>query len=162
MTIWIFLDIDGVLIPEKTFNVSLLQENKLRFDSACLQRLEEVLQRYPEAFIVISSSWREVFSFEFVRGLFSPNIADRVVGFTPFLPPELIHELQYLRHQEVLEFLRQNQAEDNFWVAIDDISEHYPPNARVVVTDANEGFDDGAALSLELYLSAALENRSLE
>ncbi|MBD2580471.1 HAD domain-containing protein [Oscillatoria sp. FACHB-1406] len=162
MTTWIFLDIDGVLVPEKTFDVSRSQENRLQFDSACLQRFEGVLEHYPEVLIVISSSWREIFSFEFTRSLFSPNLADRVVGFTPFLPPQLIHKLQYLRHQEVLEFLQQARAENDFWVAIDDIREHYPPSARVVVTDANEGFDEGAALSLKLYLSTDLENQSLE
>jgi hypothetical protein len=105
--------------------------------------------------VVISSSWREVFPFEVVRSLFSPDIVNRVVGFTPFLNSRLVHQFQYLRHQEVLEFLRQNHASDAPWIALDDIPEHYPPNARVVVTDAYDGFDACAAMVLELYLSAA-------
>ena len=152
---WIFLDIDGVIVPEKKFDIPVGKENLLRFDPICLQIFEEVLQRYPKVLVVISSSWREVFPFEVIRPLFSPSIARRVVGFTPFLDTKIIHQFQYIRHQEVLEFLRQNKASDDFWVAIDDIPEHYPPNAPVVVTDAYNGFDAYAALALELYLSAA-------
>ena len=151
---WIFLDIDGVLVPEKKFDTPVSKEDFLRFDPICLQMFEDVLRRYPKVFVVISSSWREVFPFELVRSLFSPNIVERVVGFTPFLDPKIIAQFQYLRHQEVLEFLRQNNALDHFWVALDDIPEHYPPNTKVVVTDAYNGFDAFAALALELHLSA--------
>ncbi|NET60853.1 MAG: hypothetical protein F6K47_33375 [Symploca sp. SIO2E6] len=149
---WIFLDIDGVLVPEKSeFPTS--KEELLRFDPVCLQMFEDVLQRYPKVLVVISSSWKEVFPFEVVRPLFSPSIVQRVVGFTPFLNPKIIHQFPYLRHQEVLEFLRQNHASDDPWVAIDDIREHYPPHVQIVVTDADTGFDACAASALEGYLS---------
>jgi len=151
---WIFLDIDGVLVPEKKFNSPVSQEDLLKFDPVCLKIFEDVLQRYPKILVVISSSWREIFSFESIRPLFSPSIAKRVVGVTPFLDPKIIHQYQYLRYQEVLEFLRQKKALDNPWVAIDDIRDHYPPNVQVVVTDAYNGFDALAALALELYLLA--------
>lgn len=152
---WVFLDIDGVLVPEKKFDALVGKEDLLKFDPNCLQVFEDVLQRHPEVFVVISSSWREIFTFDLVRPLFSPSIAKRVVGFTPFLNPKIIHQFQYLRHQEVLEFLRQNNALDDFWVAIDDIREHYPLDTNVVVTDASTGFDLSSALALELFLSAA-------
>jgi hypothetical protein len=152
---WIFLDIDGVLVPEKKFDSSVTKEDLLKFDPTCLQLFEDVLLRYPEVLVVISSSWREVFTFDLVRPLFSPKIAEQVVGFTPFLDPSIIHQFQYLRYQEVLEFLRQNNALADFWVAIDDIREHYPPDTNVVVTDAYTGFDPSAALALDLFLSAS-------
>lgn len=152
---WIFLDIDGVLVPEKKFDASVGQEDLLRFDPNCLQIFEDVLQKYPEVLIVISSSWKEVFSFELVQPLFSPSIAKRVIGFTPFLDPQIIHQFQYLRHQEVLAFLQQHNALEDYWVAIDDIREHYPPEVNVVVTDAYTGFDQSAALALELFLLPA-------
>ncbi|NES22805.1 MAG: hypothetical protein F6K41_28765 [Symploca sp. SIO3E6] len=148
---WIFMDINGVLVPDKfTFPVS--KEDLVRFEPTCLQMFEAVLQRYPQVLVVISSSWKEVFPFEVVHALFSPSIAQRVVGFTPFLNPKIIHKLPYLRHQEVLEFLRLNNASDEPWVAIDDIREHYPPHVPVIVTDANTGFEQSAALALEKYL----------
>jgi hypothetical protein len=152
---WIFLDIDGVLVPEKNFEEFVSQGNPLQFAPVCLNEFENVLRRYPQVLVVISSSWREVFPFEAIRPLFSPDIANQVVGFTPFLDCKIIHQHQYLRHQEVLEYLRQNKASDAPWVAIDDIAEHYPPDVRIVVTDAYRGFDTDAALALELYLSAA-------
>lgn len=151
---WIFLDIDGVLVPEKKFESLVAQEDLLKFDPICLQLFEDILRRYPEVFVVISSSWREIFTFDQVRPLFSPKIVERVAGFTPFLDTQIIHQHQYLRYQEVLEFLQQNNAVGDFWVAIDDIREHYPPDVNVVVTDAYNGFDSYAALVLELFLSA--------
>ncbi len=149
---WIFLDIDGVLVPENKFHSSTIQEDFLKFDPVCQKEFEDVLRLYPKVSVVISSSWRELFPFEVVRPLFSPDIASRVVGFTPFLDSQLIHQFQYLRHQEVLEYLRQNNASDTPWVAIDDIPEHYPPDVCIVATDAYTGFDSSAAMLLELYL----------
>ena len=150
---WIFLDIDGVLVPESKFeSSSITKEDLLKFDPVCLKEFEDVLRSYPEVLVVISSSWREVFPFEVVRPLFSPDIVPRVIGFTPFLDSQLIHQYQYLRHQEVLEYLRQNNASGTPWVAIDDIAEHYPPDVCIVVTDAYRGFDSKAAMLLELYL----------
>lgn len=150
--IYIFLDIDGVLVPESKFDGSFTKEDLLKFDPVCLKYCEDVLRLYPKVLVVISSSWKEVFSFEVVRSLFSPDIVPRVIGFTPFLNSQLIHNYKYLRHQEVLEFLRQNNASHNPWIAIDDIAEHYPPDVCIVVTDAYWGFDSSAAMLLELYL----------
>jgi len=151
---WIFLDIDGVLVAERKFDRSVNQEKPelLKFSPDCLQEFENVLHRYPNALVVISSSWREVFPFEIVRSLFSPSIAKQVVGFTPFLQGLKVHQFHYVRHQEVLEYLRQNNALKDPWVAIDDIPEHYPPDVSVVVTDRYNGFDRDAALALEMYL----------
>lgn len=149
---WIFLDIDGVLVPEKKFDQWVSQDELMQFDSNCLNEFETVLRRHTQVKVAISSSWREVFSFEAVRPLFSGDIAPRVVGFTPFLESHLVHRFRYLRHQEVLEFLRQNNALEMPWVAIDDIAEHYPPTVRIVVTDAYEGFNQPSALALDRHL----------
>lgn len=151
----VFLDIDGVLVPEKKFHGFVTKEDILKFDPVCQKELEDVLRLYPEVLVIISSSWREVFPFEVVRSLFSPEIVPRVIGFTPFLDTQLIHEYPYLRHQEVLEYLRQNNASNTAWVAIDDIPEHYPPDVCIVVTDAYRGFDSRNAMLLELYLYGA-------
>jgi len=149
---WIFLDIDGVLVPEKKFEISQQVGDLLQFNRECLEAFEIVLRKFPDVLVVISSSWREVFPFSSIRPLFSPDIASRVVGFTPFLDPVVLHNFQYLRYQEVLEFLRLNHALHDPWVAIDDITEHYPPEVNLVVTNADEGFDSFAAEMLELYL----------
>ena len=103
--------------------------------------------------VVISSSGREIFPFEVIPPLFSPDIAIRIIGFTPFLNLKNIHQHKYLRHQEVLEYLRQNQAENLPWVAIDDIPEHYPPDSPVVAIDDYNGFDQNSAKVLSEYLT---------
>ncbi|MDJ0716787.1 MAG: HAD domain-containing protein [Prochloraceae cyanobacterium] len=151
---WIFLDIDGVLVPEKKFENSIAQEDFLKFDPTCLQIFEDVLQRYPKVLVGISSSWRDVFPLEVVRTFFSSSIASRIVGFTPLLDTESSEPSQYFRYQEVLEFLRDRNASDDSWIAIDDIRDYYPPNTHVVVTDTYNGFDTSAASALEEYLLA--------
>lgn len=150
---WIFLDIDGVLVPEKTFDRWVAQDELMKFDPNCLSAFESVLRRHAQVKVIISSSWREIFPFEAVRPLFSPDIVPRVLGFTPFLESHLVNQFKYLRHQEVLEFLRQNNASVMPWVAIDDIAEHYPPKVRIVVTDAYEGFDQSSILALDHHLT---------
>ncbi|MEG4069139.1 HAD domain-containing protein [Microcoleus sp. Pol11C2] len=149
----IFLDIDGVLIPNRIYEKYAEPENIIKFNSACLNHLENVLRSYPNVRVVISSSWREIFPFEVIQPLFSPDIAIRIIGFTPFLNPKNIHQDKYLRHQEVLEYLRQNQAENSPWVAIDHIPEHYPPDAPVVAIDDYNGFDQNSAKILSEYLT---------
>ena len=149
---WIFLDIDGVLVPEKKFDHPIEESEILSFDRTCLHNFENVLREHPDVFVVISSSWRELFSLDTILPLFSPDVAKRIVGFTPFLDPKHLHQFQYIRYQEVLDFLQQHNALRDRWVAVDDIPEHYPPDAPVVVTDANSGFDESAAIALELYL----------
>ena len=149
----IFLDIDGVLIPNRIHEKYAAPENIIKFNSACLNLFENVLRSYPNARVVISSSWREIFPFEVIPPLFSPDIAIRIIGFTPFLNPKNIHQHKYLRHQEVLEYLRQNQAENLPWVAIDDIPEHYPPDSPVVAIDDYNGFDQNSAKVLSEYLT---------
>lgn len=151
---WVFLDIDGVLVPEKKFDKPVPQEDYMKFDPDCLNEFESVLRIFTEAKVVISSSWREIFPFEVIPPFFSQDIKARIVGATPLLETKIIHDFQFLRHQEVMEYLRQNQAEDSHWVAVDDIPEHYAPEAPVVATDPYIGFDQNSAKNLSQYLGS--------
>ena len=81
---WIFLDIDGVLVPEKKFDQPVLPKDMIKFDPVCLDEFENVLRRYPTSKIVISSSWREMYSLQTISSLFSPDIAVRVIGVIPY------------------------------------------------------------------------------
>ena len=153
MAMWVFLDIDGVLVPEKKFENSIHTEYFLKFDPVCLQLFEDVLQQYPDLRVGISSSWRDLFPLEVVRNFFSPTIANRVVGFTPLLDTETTEPSQYFRYQEVIEFLRLHNASADSWLAIDDSRDYYPPHTHVIVTDSYNGFDLRAASDLKQYLS---------
>ncbi len=151
---WVFLDIDGVLVPEKSFKNSMGSQNLLKFDPVCLELFENILEEHPDVSVGICSSWRDLFTLEMVRSFFSPNIASRIAGFTPLLDSENDGVYQYYRYQEVQEFLKiQNSSEDD-WVAIDDNKDYYPSDTNVVVTDAYNGFDRNAASILKEYLSA--------
>ncbi len=152
----IFLDIDGVLVPEKKFDNPVPEEDLMKFDTDCLNAFEMVLRSYPDVKVVIASSWREMFPFEAIPPLFSPDISARVVGATPFLDPKIIisHQFEYIRYQEVLEYLQHNQIEHSPWVAIDDNPKHYPPDAPIVETGAYHGFDRKAAKALSDYLAS--------
>ncbi len=156
---WIFLDIDGVLVPEKKFEQPVLQKDIIKFDPVCLNEFENVLRRYPMAKIVISSSWREIYSLETISSLFSPDISVRVIGVTPYLHPIVIEKNRHIRHQAVLEYLRQKNEENLHWVAIDDIAEFYEPGSPVVVTDAYHGFNHNSAQILDHYLASFSEKR---
>ncbi|MCL2931681.1 MAG: HAD domain-containing protein [Trichodesmium sp. MAG_R03] len=151
---WIFLDIDGVLVPEKKFDQPVLPKDMIKFDPVCLNEFENVLRRYPTTKIVISSSWREMYSLGTISGLFSPDIAMRVIGVTPYLHPIVIEKNQYIRHQGVLEYLRQNNEKNPKWVAIDDIADFYEPGSPVIVTDAYHGFNQNSAQILDCYLAS--------
>jgi hypothetical protein len=152
----IFLDIDGVLVPEKKFrqtaNKFVTPEDYLKFDPDCLLNFENVVRRYPDVLVVISSSWRELVNFETVQQLFSEDIKNRVLGFTPFIDVRFLDNYEYIRYQEVLQFLRQNHAENIDWLAIDDVAKHYPSDINIIVTDAYEGFSKNDGITLDLYL----------
>ena len=67
---WIFLDIDGVLVPDKNkFHGSAIKEDFFKFDPVCQKEFEDVLRLYPEVSVVISSSWREVSCYAFKLGI---------------------------------------------------------------------------------------------
>jgi hypothetical protein len=48
---WIFLDIDGVLVPEKNFEDFVSLGNPLQFAPVCLNEFENVLRRYPQVLV---------------------------------------------------------------------------------------------------------------
>ena len=110
------------------------------------------MRRYPDVLVVISSSWRELVNFETVQQLFSEDIKNRVLGFTPFIDVRFLDNYEYIRYQEVLQFLRQNHAENIDWLAIDDVAKHYPSDINIIVTDAYEGFSKNDGITLDLYL----------
>lgn len=50
-----------------------------------IERIEEVLREYPEAHVVISSSWREEHPFDEMRSYFAEDVQRQIVGVTPVL-----------------------------------------------------------------------------
>jgi len=126
---YIFLDFDGVL--------RRLTSDRSKFDQDCTESFESAVRLLPDIKIVITSTWRLAVSLKEMRSFFSPAIAERIVGITP----EIFSPSVSARYEEIQQYLNENQVDQEFWVAIDDDPEGFPPNAPLVQTDPNEGFN---------------------
>jgi hypothetical protein len=161
--IYLFVDIDGVFIREDKLNEinETLDENGIPiFESACIQAFTNVVSAYEQIKIVISSSWKETFDYATITSRFPESIRNRIEGITPSIWSFLkeIDLPKYVRHQEVLEYLRTTNATDAYWIAIDDLPHHYPPNINIVATNPYVGFDDTVAIKLVSYIEYAIKN----
>jgi hypothetical protein len=116
----LFIDFDGVLHPAWTDTLPL-------FDR--LPLLESVLRAVPDAEVVISSSWREAYTIDEIRGIFSKDIRPQIIGFTPRLP----NIRRYQRQREIEAWLRTNRHPGARWVALDDYEEWFEPGCRHLI-----------------------------
>ena len=152
---YIFLDIDGVLVKEDDPDDEIymktieLEDDLLRFHQDCLNEFESIIRQYQHTKIVISSSWRENFAFKSIKALFSSDVATLVVGVIPIID----HPIKYYRHKEITHYRKKNNVLDEPWVAIDDIPLHFPADAPVIITNSYKGFDKNAANKLEYFLN---------
>ena len=89
----IFCDIDGVLLP--------IGEDPDRFNSNCVENFNGILYA-TDAEIVITSTWRELFSLEALGEIFAENdIVKLPVDATPIIPYKT-------RKDEIVAFLKEN------------------------------------------------------
>ncbi len=135
----IFLDFDGVLHPfDRPDGVFTLRAD-----------FERVMRNYPGIDIVISSAWRETHTLEALRQLFSPDIAQRIIGVTPvFLDPQ-----PHVRESEIREWLRAAGRSDEAWIAIDDTDWFFSPGcANLILVDPGTGFNISAERELRYRL----------
>ncbi|MGK7931683.1 MAG: HAD domain-containing protein [Microcystaceae cyanobacterium] len=147
--LYIFLDIDGVLIREKSEDKPTTEmDNYYQFTPDCLTTFEKILRPYTNYRIVVSSAWGSIFSLDELRSHFSPDVAKNVMGAMPITDDTET----YFRYRDVLQYLEDNNLKYSSWVAIDDIAGHYPSETSVIVTNAKIGFDLKAAQALEIYL----------
>jgi HAD domain in Swiss Army Knife RNA repair proteins len=120
----IFLDFDGVL---RRSDAPLH-----RFEAPLLAALEAAVRRIPDAQIVITSSWRETVDLPALRRLFSPDVAERIVGVAPFGNEG--------RYGEILTYLKETRGVEGRWVVIDDDPYGYPRNTPLILVDPAKGF----------------------
>jgi Swiss Army Knife RNA repair-like protein len=120
----IFLDFDGVLRR----NEAPLH----RLEKPLLAVFEEAVRRIPDVQIVITSSWREVIGLADLRRLFSPDVAARIVGVTPFGDGG--------RYGEILAYLKQGGGGGRRWVVVDDDPYGYPRDTPLILVDPARGF----------------------
>ena len=143
----LFLDFDGVLHPEYH---EICVPDDIAF--CHLPRFEAVMRAYPSVRIVISSSWRTIFHLPQLRRYFSDDIARRIIGVTPVLADERVHQ-PALREREILAWLSQNQLTDAPWIAVDDRAWQFVQHrAQLVACVGYRGLDADASARLQIAL----------
>jgi len=136
----LFLDFDGVLHPfDRPDGVFTL-----------LADFERVMRDYPGVDIVISSAWRETHTVDELRQLFSPDIAQRIIGATPvFFDPQ-----PHVRESEILDWLHSAGRSGEAWIAIDDTDWFFSTEcANLLLVDPNTGFNSSSEQELRRRLS---------
>jgi hypothetical protein len=125
----LFLDFDGVLHPINRANGAF----------ALAPHFEQVMRDYPEIDIVISSTWREEYSLEKLRSVFSEDFRHRITDVTPVLTSA---SKPYLRETEILTWLRDVGREYEAWLALDDSDWLFTPRCKnLILVDTYLGFN---------------------
>jgi hypothetical protein len=108
----LFLDFDGVLHPEATFeDEKHFSKNELLFDF-----LQPYFERN-QIKVVFSTAWRESFKFEELLEFMPAQAHEHIIGVTP------IHESNFnkgARQREIMDYMRINGHFKKGWVALDD------------------------------------------
>jgi hypothetical protein len=148
---WLFLDIEGVLVPKTVESARKSADliGSCKFDQSCLNRFENVLRKNPEVLIGITSAWKIIYHFSQVKPLFSSDIRERIIGYTPTLNP--INN-QWVRYREIIQFLDVKGELGALWVALDDRTRHfsYERGDPVVIVENGEiGLTDEDCIKLD-------------
>lgn len=141
----LFLDFDGVLHPYFQSTDSSDPESQ---NFCFLGNFENALRNTPqleEIDIVISSRWRLNRSLEDLQSLFSPDIAKKIIGKTPFLDDNDSED--GARQKEVEAWLITENKTDQSWIGIDDNVYLYDRPACVVF--CMDGFREREMLLLK-------------
>lgn len=141
----LFLDFDGVLHPERPGHKA--SDERL---FCHLPLLEAWLCERPGVDIVISSSWREAHPLDEMRGLFSEDVHDRIVGTTPILKRDAWEQYdgeppptRFERELEVVRWLKESGEPWRPWAALDDQASLYRPLSKnLVLCDGRVGLTE--------------------
>ncbi len=140
----LFLDFDGVLHPYPCSDSEYF---------CWMDNLESILQFFPNTEVVISSSWREHYSFAALKQLFPKTIQKQIIDVTP-----VVAESSYAeggREIEIIQWLKQQGREQGNWIAVDDninLFDQFMQN--VIECDSMTGLDDDCAQQLWSILNS--------
>jgi hypothetical protein len=151
----VFLDFDGVLHPDPCRDEQLFEHSP---------RLSRALDEFPEASVVLSTSWRTFLNLEQLTAPLDTDLRRRVIGVTPrFSDCKAPNGLApYRRHAECVQWLADNGMHDAPWIALDDRPSWFEPYCDNLVTcDALVGFDEVAAGRLRTGLLRARRQMAL-
>jgi len=169
----VFLDYDGVLHPDAAYLVNGRPE--LRADGTLFMWapiLEQLTAPYPQARIVLSTSWVRVLrSFNRARAYLPPSLQARVIGATWHSGIVRHHEGSHRidaswfnelsRYAQIARYISRAGMRAGNWLAIDDDSEGWPAELRdhLVKTDGALGLGSKSAQS---ELAVRLQRTAVE
>jgi hypothetical protein len=113
----LFTDFDGVLHPcnAGTF--------------IYLDRYQDFLRKHPSIRPVLDTTWRLDHPWDYLMGMFAPDLRERFLGATPALD----ENLPAVRELEILAWRRAHRLEHLPWLALDDDASLFTPGCPNLV-----------------------------
>ena len=123
---YIFLDYDGVIAP-------FSRNNKTHQDSSvCMGYLSDILDLYPETYIVLTTDNRYSYSFDELKAWFPEDVAERIIGMTTIdmyhpKPSDTEERISLYgtdtRDREIALYINEHDLDPDDCIAIDDVWE---------------------------------------
>lgn len=131
----LFYDVDGVLHPNDTGNLS------------CANVLTSITSQIPGLQLVMSSNWRETMDLEFFQRIFPKEIVSKTVGFTPVLSAHV-----YRRQKEIEVFATYFGI--TRFICLDDQERLYEPGwPNLHLIERSRGLDKYSTEKIVRYFS---------
>ncbi|MQA40349.1 HAD domain-containing protein [Rugamonas aquatica] len=148
----LFLDFDGVLHP---FPMGPT-DSHLSATSA----LWKVLDTIPDASVVITSTWRERYSFAELVGLLmargGERFASRFIGVTPIMESATDY-VPGIRQREIESWLMDNAVEQEPYIILDDIEEYFDSTCKnLYLVDGVTGLTDDDVDAIALWFKTVV------
>jgi hypothetical protein len=146
MNFLIFLDFDGVLHAHYG-----PYSERFYF----LSRFEAVIREFPNAEVVVASSWGLHQNLATLRSYFSTDVQSRVIGISTFTVEQAL--TWYGKRHRIAaaqRYIEANAFQDRPWVAIDDVADFWRPAAPLI--HCRTGFQEIEELLLRMVLSGEL------
>ena len=110
------------------------------------------MREFPDARIVITSTWRHAYPMAEIKRLFSADIAARIIGKTPTWDDD---GDDYVRHKEIRRLLEHPSLQGAKWLAIDDSDFEFPQGCpNLLLCDSARGIDAATATLMRERLKA--------
>ena len=151
----IFLDIDGVMVPAKSWQrPEILEDGFVAFSSKAVQVLKEVLSQNTNACIMLTTSHKSRFSHSewieiFQRRGLNVNQLNSLVENTELLS----------RKEEILNWFNINEIQEDFIIIDDDKSLNDLPKFfkdRLVLTSSLVGLNESHTADIQAIVSTQL------
>ena len=119
---FVFLDFDGVLHGTNQHSLGLFEHIHAFCDT--VRPFLSTVQ------IVISSAWRETHNLEKLKGFFTTDIAQLIVGVTP---QNIDSYKEGGRQREIMDYCKINNILNEQWVALDDMYRFFSDNCKNLI-----------------------------